>query len=385
MVRFHVLDYACDRVGKDQDMADSQLPGVIQDIFACAVAVAGTIVLTVVVTPLSLPFLALIFAFYLLIQRSYRPSSVALKRLESVTRSPIYQHMGETAAGLITLRAYEHTGALKRALLEMNHRVDLNTSVYFYSFSVHRWMGLRLEALGAATVFLSAIVALFLLPSLSPGLVGLVITTSLGLSGQLHWLVRQRTEMEVQLNAVERIIEYANLQPEESNARWNKGVELQISEQKQRKSKQHSAPASPRSVSSTPATPIVDLSPTSTGMLIPPASWPEHGRIEFHSLTAAYRPPPDDIAVLHSLSAIINAGEKVGIVGRTGAGQSLPQTPQARSRSLSSRAVLTAATHTLASSLRLCSVELVVWCRQVHCDVVSVPSDGGEEWLHHHR
>ena len=233
------------RVGKDQDMADSQLPGVIQDIFACAVAVAGTIVLTIIVTPLSLPFLALIFGLYLLIQRSYRPSSVALKRLESVSRSPIYQHMGETAAGLITLRAYEHTGALHRALLECYHRLDLNTRVYFYSFAVHRWMGLRLETLGAATVFLSAIVALFLLPSLSPGLVGLVITTSLGLSGQLHWLVRQRTEMEVQLNAVERIIEYANLDPEESNARWNKGVELQIKEQKQRKTNTTlSAPAS---------------------------------------------------------------------------------------------------------------------------------------------
>ena len=237
----------------------------------------------------------------------------------------MYQHMGETAAGLITLRAYEHTGALHRALLECYHRLDLNTRVYFYSFSVHRWMGLRLETLGAATVFLSAIVALFLLPSLSPGLVGLVITTSLGLSGQLHWLVRQRTEMEVQLNAVERIIEYANLQPEESNARWNKGIQVQIDEQKQR-SRTQPAPSSPRASrlpnSSAAATPSVDLSPYSTGMLIPPASWPEHGRIEFHSLTAAYRPPPNDVAVLHNLSAVINAGEKVGIVGRTGAGKS---------------------------------------------------------------
>ena len=313
------------RVGKDQDMADSQLPGVIQDIFACAVAVAGTIVLTIVVTPMSLPFLAIIFGLYLLIQRSYRPSSVALKRLESVSRSPIYQHMGETAAGLITLRAYEHTGALHRALLECYHRLDLNTRVYFMSFAVHRWMGLRLETLGAATVFLSAVVALFLLPSLSPGLVGLVITTSLGLSGQLHWLVRQRTEMEVQLNAVERIVEYANLQPEESNGRWNKGVEVQIKEQKQRNKTQSAPPSprSPRSASLSAASTIaVDLSPYSSAMLIPPASWPEHGRIEFHSLTAAYRPPPNDIAVLHNLSAVINAGEKVGIVGRTGAGKS---------------------------------------------------------------
>ena len=367
------------RVGKDQDMTDSQLPGVIQDIFACAVAVAGTLVLTVLVTPLSLPFLALIFGLYLLIQRSYRPSSVALKRLESVSRSPIYSWMNETAAGLITLRAYSSTGAVQRALLEMQHRVDLNTRTWFYSFSVHRWMGLRLETLGAATVFLSANVALFLLPSLSPGLVGLVITTSLSLSGQLHWLVRQRTEMEVQLNAVERILEFANLPPEESNARWNKGVELQIQQQKQRKDRElpvQNAISRSASSSSTPA--AVDLSPHSTAMLIPPASWPEHGRIDFHSLTAAYRPPPNDVAVLHNLSATIIAGEKVGIVGRTGAG--MPKHTQSHLHDQCCQAI----TLCLTASPRSHCLS-VLSCRQVHRVAVSVPANGGQERLHHHR
>ena len=82
---------------------------------------SGTAVL---VTPLSIPALLVIFLLYLLIQRSYRPSSVALKRLESVTRSPIYQHFGESSTGLGTLRSYEHMGAVHRALLECFHRVD---------------------------------------------------------------------------------------------------------------------------------------------------------------------------------------------------------------------------------------------------------------------
>ena len=126
------------RVGKDLDMIDSQLPGVVADCASCGAAVAGTLVLTVLVTPLSVPALLVIFLLYLLIQRSYRPSSVALKRLESVTRSPIYQHVGETAAGLITLRAYAHLGAAQRAVADCYQRVDLNTRVYFYSFAVHR-------------------------------------------------------------------------------------------------------------------------------------------------------------------------------------------------------------------------------------------------------
>ena len=285
-------------------MVDSQLPGVIQDIFACAVSVAGTVALTVLVTPLSLPVLLLIFGLYLLIQRSYRPSSVALKRLESITRSPIYQHFGETANGLATIRSYRHAGAMDRAVDECYHRVDLNTRIYFMSFAVHRWMGLRLETLGAATVLFSSVIALFLLPSLSPGLVGLVITTSLGLSGQLHWLVRQRTEMEVQLNAVERIVEYASLPPEESDERWQAGWEAE-------KGGQARLPTSDSS----------DKDPNSTATLIPPADWPTRGEIRFHHLTCAYRPPPHDVSVLHDVVAVIAPGEKVGIVGRTGAGQ----------------------------------------------------------------
>ena len=355
------------RSGKDQTMADQQLPNVMQEVAACAAAVLGILTLTVIIIPVSLPFLAVIALVYRWIQRNYRPASVALKRLESVTRSPIYQHLGETATGLVTIRAYRTFGSMQRAVRECYHRIDLNAQVYFFQvrqkkrnrdkqesaqhtstttlvswllliiplsclsflqFACHRWMGLRLEALGAVTVFTCTTVSLFLLPSLSAGLVGLLVTTSLSLTGDLHWLVRQRTELEVQLNAVERIIEYANIRPEESDERWNVGVKTELIDEQQRKvqtarsGSQHttlqlaSTPSPSRPVSSA----SVDLSPHSSAMLIPPPSWPEHGCIEFHSLTAAYRPPPNDVAVLHELSAIINAGEKVGIVGRTGAG-----------------------------------------------------------------
>ena len=315
------------RAGKDQTMADQQLPNVMQEVAACAAGVFGILTLTVIIIPLSLPFLAVIALVYRWIQRNYRPASVALKRLESVTRSPIYQHLGETATGLLTIRAYDSFGSVSRAIRECYHRVDENSRVYFMQFACHRWMGLRLEALGAFTVLTCTTVSLFLLPSLSAGLVGLLVTTSLSLTGDLHWLVRQRTELEVQLNAVERIIEYANIRPEESDERWNVGVKIELLDEQQRnRSKaagsvpQLALPISPSRPSSPP--PSVDLSPHSTAVLIPPPTWPEHGRIEFHALTAAYRPPPDDVAVLHDLSAVINAGEKVGIVGRTGAGKS---------------------------------------------------------------
>ena len=311
------------RAGKDQTMADQQLPNVMQEVAACAAGVFGILSLTVIVIPISLPFLAVIALVYRWIQRNYRPASVALKRLESVTRSPVYQHLQETATGLLTIRAFESFGSVSRAIRECYHRVDMNSGAYINQFACHRWMGLRLEALGAVTVLTCTTVSLFLLPSLSAGLVGLLVTTSLSLTGDLHWLVRQRTELEVQLNAVERIIEYVNVPPEESDERWNTGVKVeQLDEQHRQHTKATSGSHVTIPILPSSPSPSVDLNPHSTAVLIPPPSWPEHGRIEFHSLTAAYRPPPDDVAVLHELSAVINAGEKVGIVGRTGAGKS---------------------------------------------------------------
>ena len=169
-------------------------------------------------------------------------------------------------------------------------------------------MGLRLETLGSLTVLFSSVIALFLLPSLSPGLVGLVITTSLSLSGQLHWLVRQWTELAVQLNAVERVLEFAQLQPEEDDERWELGW---LADSGAARHQQAEAEQQP-----------LDTDPSSSAVLIPPADWPAHGRIEFHHLSVAYRPPPDDVTVLHDVCAVVEAGEKVGIVGRTGAGKS---------------------------------------------------------------
>ncbi len=103
--------------------------------------------------------------------------------------------MAETATGLLTIRAYESFGSVSRAIRECYHRVDLNSQTYINQFACHRWMGLRLEALGAATVLTCTTVSLFMLPSLSAGLVGLLVTTSLSLTGDLHWSVSDHSPL----------------------------------------------------------------------------------------------------------------------------------------------------------------------------------------------
>src|SRR5690349_4955890 len=52
----------------------------------------------------------------------------------------------------------------------------------------------------------------------------------------------------------------------------------------------------------------------------PPAEWPSHGGVEFTDVYLRYR--PDTPLVLNGVSINILPKEKVGIVGRTGAGKS---------------------------------------------------------------
>lgn len=52
----------------------------------------------------------------------------------------------------------------------------------------------------------------------------------------------------------------------------------------------------------------------------PPLEWPAKGAIDFKDLTLRYRPGLPN--VLHGMSLSIRGGEKIGIVGRTGAGKS---------------------------------------------------------------
>lgn len=52
----------------------------------------------------------------------------------------------------------------------------------------------------------------------------------------------------------------------------------------------------------------------------PSSAWPEHGSVEFKNYAVRYRPGLD--LVLKGVDFHIKGGEKVGIVGRTGAGKS---------------------------------------------------------------
>ena len=154
-------------------------------------------------------------------------------------------------------------------------RVDTNQRAYFCFQVSNRWLAVRLESIGNVVVGVSSLFAVFSRGSISGGLVGLSITYALQLTGTLNWLVRQATDAETQMVSVERVIQYSQV-PQEPPA------ELPGRE--------------------------------------PPLSWPAEGAVEFKDFQLRYREGLD--LVLDGISLSVAPMQKIGIVGRTGAGKS---------------------------------------------------------------
>ena len=156
-------------------------------------------------TPVILAVITPLAVIYYLIQRVYISSSRQLKRIESTTRSPIYNHFSETVSGSTSIRAY---GVSQKFINESNERVDANHICYFPSFTASRWLAIRLEFLGYTIVFLAAMFAVLSRRELSPGIAGLAISYSLNITSVLGLFVRCATELETNIVSIERCLEY---------------------------------------------------------------------------------------------------------------------------------------------------------------------------------
>lgn len=156
-------------------------------------------------TPIILVAIFPISIIYYIIQRIYISSSRQLKRIDSTTRSPIYNHFSETVNGSTSIRAY---GVTDRFIEESNRRIDANHICYYPSFTAARWLAIRLEFLGYCIVFLAAIFAVVSRRTLSPGLAGLAISYSLNITSILGMFVRSATDLETNIVSVERCLEY---------------------------------------------------------------------------------------------------------------------------------------------------------------------------------
>ncbi|XP_064537335.1 multidrug resistance-associated protein 1 isoform X4 [Drosophila montana] len=260
------------RFSKDVDTCDNTLPLNLRVAISQLFAVLATIVVISISTPIFLAVIVPIAFIYYFAQRFYVATSRQLMRLESVSRSPIYSHFGETVTGASTIRAYT---VQDRFIDESDNKVDKNQVCKYPSLIANRWLAVRLEMVGNLIILFASLFAV-LGGQTNPGLVGLSVSYALQVTQTLNWLVRMSSDIETNIVSVERIKEYGETKQE---AAW------ELDEDKKK-----------------------------------PKNWPEDGRVEFKDFQVRYREGLE--LVLRGVSFNINGGEKVGIVGRTGAGKS---------------------------------------------------------------
>uniref|UniRef100_A0A8B9KPG4 ATP-binding cassette, sub-family C (CFTR/MRP), member 3 n=1 Tax=Astyanax mexicanus TaxID=7994 RepID=A0A8B9KPG4_ASTMX len=260
------------RFSKDIYVIDEALPSTILMFLGTFFASVATMIVIVSSTPIFAVVIVPLALVYFFVQRFYVATSRQLKRLESVSRSPIYSHFSETITGTSVIRAYGRNSAF---VLMSDMKVDENQKSYYPGIVSNRWLGIRIEFIGNCIVLFAAVFAVLEKENLSPGLVGLSVSYALQVTMSLNWMVRMTSDLESNIVAVERVKEYSETPPE---APW------EVEDKK------------------------------------PPTDWPSEGNVEFADYSVRYREGLD--LVLRNISLRVKGGEKIGIVGRTGAGKS---------------------------------------------------------------
>ncbi|KAJ6468022.1 hypothetical protein C8R47DRAFT_1325922 [Mycena vitilis] len=276
--RFHdttPLGRMLNRFGLDMDKIDSDLAGSLQTVNASLAGFfASVITISVVFPGFLFPAVVLGYIYYRL-ALGYLNTGRDLRRMESNSRSPIYSDFSELLDGIVTVRAFS---AETRFLNGLYIRIDVATKMWYTFWMTNRWLLLNFDCLGGLAVFITALFSITFLRD-DAGLAGLAMTSALNFTNAVYWACRNWTGLEVDLNSVERVVEYLKL-PQEPPARIESNR--------------------------------------------PPAYWPSSARNEsllsVENLEVKYS--PELPAVLHGLSFTLKAGERVGLIGRTGSGKS---------------------------------------------------------------
>ncbi|CAG2117983.1 unnamed protein product, partial [Medioppia subpectinata] len=261
------------RFGKDLGVIDEFLPATSFDLNIIIGQTIGIIVVLGLVNSYLVIPAIVIFAIVGGIRAVYIKSARDIKRFEALTRSPVYSHVSTTISGLASVRAYGVQESFERQFYVYQND---HSATWFTFVGTSRGLGLAIDWFCVAYIIIISLVLMIFPDGIPGGSAGLALSSALMLTGVTAWGVRQSAEMESQMTSVERIIEYSRL-PQEAVL-------------------------------------------TAHDNHKPPPDWPSKGRIELNHMYLFYE--GSDKPVLKNLNCVVKSGEKVGIVGRTGAGKS---------------------------------------------------------------
>lgn len=261
------------RFSKDVDTMDNNLTDSFRMFFSTFASIFGTFILIIVIYHFFVIALVPLAIGFIIAAAYYRASAREMKRMDSIARSSVFAHVGETLSGIAVIRAYN----LQMTFRHFNEQtINRMNQAYFLTLTNQRWLGLRLDVVGSLLIFVVGILVTTNRFDTNPSTTGLVLSYCLSIVGMMSWMVRQMAEVENNMNSTERMYHYGfNLENE--------------------------APA------------------TIEGH-VPAKSWPEKGAIEMKNVGLRYR--PELPMVLHHFNLSVKGGERIGVVGRTGAGKS---------------------------------------------------------------
>jgi ABC-type multidrug transport system fused ATPase/permease subunit len=266
------LGQLMNRFSKDIESIDQEVAPVAIGVVHCFASVITIVIIISIITPAFLIAASVISVVYFFIGRFYINSSRDLKRLESVNRSPLYQQFGETLSGMTTIRAY---GDERRFIHENLTKINTQNRPFLYLWAANRWLAFRVDVVGALVAFFAGAFVVLSVGRIDAGAAGIALTYAVTFTENVLWFVRLYSANEQNMNSVERVKEYLDVEQE---------------------------------------------APSSIPETKPPSNWPSKGSVEFIGYSTRYRPDFDTI--LKDVTFKILPGEKVGVVGRTGAGKS---------------------------------------------------------------
>ncbi|KAF1313526.1 Multidrug resistance-associated protein 1, partial [Globisporangium splendens] len=264
------------RYTSDITSVDFSIPILFGNFFANLFSVGCSLVTAAVIIQWNGIFLLPVCTLYLYIGALYLDPAREIERLYQTTWSPIISHLSATIEGGSVIRAFG-TDQLRRFNAINDVKLDTRNKIWFAKLAVSRWFALRIQLIGSLLVFVVAYSLILLHNQLSPAIIGLAFAYMLKISQSLELIIQSWSKVETEMVCPERLQEYIDV-PQEAPAR------------------------------------ILTMDPPSY------PEWPSTGSLQFHHVSFRYK--PSDPLVLKDVSFSVNAGEKVGIVGRTGAGKS---------------------------------------------------------------
>jgi len=307
------------RFSADMYTIDIELSNVMDFVLFCFLQILVAMATIIFVTPFFAVAIIPLIWMYVSYMNYFRSVSRETKRLESVSRSPIYAQFSETLGGLTTIRAYDQA---KRFMDEFEKKVDKNTRASYSIKTADRWLATRLESIGATITGLAALLAtnLAMNGSGSASLAGLSLTYAIGITGLLSFGTRSFAQLESTMNSAERVLHYTEEIPHEAPY-TSEELQDEIDEDNNKK-KKHPKKDNDDDKDELSKIPPSTFAVVQSGGKVSDksTSWPEKGAIELKNLKMRYR--SETPLVLRGLNLTIQGGNRVGVVGRTGSGKS---------------------------------------------------------------